>query len=198
MHYVDWLNSIQTNENIYLNQFVEFPIANPSLMIRKSVFEKHGLYDEGDFPEDYEFFLRLQSHGVRMEKVNYPVLKWRDSESRLTRTDPRYSQDAFFRIKARYLANWLQKQNPHHPNVFIWGAGRLSRRRSDYLLSEGINVLRYVDLKKGKRSIHFTELPDPDSCFVISYVANREARMEIRSFLNERGFKEGIDYILAS
>lgn len=198
IHYVDWLNSIQTNEDIYLNQFVEFPVANPSLMIRKSVFEKHGRYEDGDFPEDYEFFLRLQSNRVRMEKISQPVLKWRDFESRLTRTDPRYSQDAFFRIKAKYLASWLQKKNPHYPNVFIWGAGRLSRRRSDYLLNEGINVLSYVDLKKGKRIIHYTELPDPGSCFVVSYVANRGARGEIRSFLNERGFKEGIDYILAS
>ncbi len=198
IHYVDWLNSIQTNADIYLNQFVEFPMANPSKMFRKSVFDEYGMYREGDFPEDYEFFLRLQSHGVRMEKVTQPVLKWRDSSTRLTRTDPRYSQDAFFRIKAKYLTCWLQKKNPHHPNIFIWGAGRLSRRRSDYLLSEGINVLSYIDLKKSKKTIHFSELPDPGSCFVVSYVANRGAREEIRSFLNERGFKEGIDYILAS
>ena len=32
--YVDWLNSIMSNDEIHINQFVEFPMANPSLMFR--------------------------------------------------------------------------------------------------------------------------------------------------------------------
>lgn len=196
--YVDWLNSIRTSEDIYLNQFVEFPIANPSLMFRREVFERCGGYIDENFPEDYEFFLRLQEAQVKMTKVTEVVLSWRDLETRLTRTDDRYSQEAFFRVKAKYLAKWLATHNPYHPNVFIWGAGRLSRRRSDYLLDEGIAVKKYIDLKKNAQTLHYTDLPTPSEAFIVSYVRNRGARAEIRTFLELKGYKEGVNYILAS
>ena len=196
--YVDWLNSILSSEQIRLNQFVEFPMANPSLMFRKEVFEKYGMFEEGDFPEDYEFFLRLQMNGVKMGKVNHSVLKWIDSESRFTRTDPRYSAEAFFKIKATYLAQWLQRNNAHYPKVLIWGAGRLSRKRSSYLSNYGIEIEGYIDVTKKTDIIHYENIPSKESCFIVSYVSNRGARDEIRSFLVSRGFDEGIQFILAS
>lgn len=198
IEYVNWLNSIQTPEEIHLNQFVEFPIANPSMMIRKKLFDEYGYYKEGDFPEDYEFFLRLQAGNVQMAKADQPVIAWRDTETRLTRSDNRYSQDSFFRIKAKYLAKWLRANNPNHPEVYIWGAGRLSRRRSDYLLKEGIEVRKYIDLKESSQVLHYESLPESSKAFIVSYVGNRGARSEIRTFLNEKGFIEGLNYIMAS
>ena len=198
IHYVKWLNSIRTSDEIYLNQFVEFPLANPSIAFKKEVFERFGVYKEGDFPEDYELFLRLLAGGARMGKVPETVLTWRDSESRLTRTDDKYSQEAFFKIKAKYLAKWLSKYNPFHPDVYLWGAGRLSRRRSDYLIAEGINVVKYIDLKESDQVIHYKDIPDASKTFIVSYVANRGARDEIRTFLNDNGYSEGQNYILAS
>ena len=197
IQYVDWLNSITSPKDIYLNQFVEFPLANPTLMFRKSVFG-HGMYQDGDFPEDYEFFLRLQAEGITMAKVKETVLTWRDSETRLTRTDPKYTHDAFFKVKAKYLAQWLKKNNPFHPKVYLWGAGRLSRRRSDYLLEQGVEVIKYIDLKASDHVLHFELLPNPEEAFIVSYVANRGARAQIRSFLDQRGYVEGLNYIIAS
>ncbi|MEP0984928.1 glycosyltransferase [Ekhidna sp.] len=197
-HYVNWLNDIQTEDEIRINQFVEFPIANPTIMIRKEVVEQFGMYEEGEFPEDYEFFLRLQSHGVKMKKVNKVILKWRDLETRLTRMDNRYAQDSFFRIKAKYLAQWLEKNNSFHPKVYLWGAGRLSRRRSEYVIEEGVQAVKFIDVKAGNHTIHYSDVPEKDEAFIVSYVGNRGARDEIRDFLNGRGYKEGINYIIAS
>jgi len=196
--YVDWLNTIRTDEEIQMNQFVEFPLANPSLMFKKHIFEKYRLFEEGDFPEDYEFFLRLQQGGIKMAKVDSPVLEWRDSDDRLTRTDTRYSTDAFFKIKAKYLANWLQKNNPHHPDILVWGAGRLSRRRSDYLLEYGIRITGYIDIKRKNDAIYYEDIPNASSAFIVSYVANRGARDQIRSYLIENGYQEEKQFILAS
>jgi len=196
--YVDWLNTILSNEEIRTNQFVEFPLANPTLMFKKHVFETYGLFKEGDFPEDYEFFLRLQKAGVKMTKVDSTVLKWRDSENRLTRTDTRYSIEAFFKIKAKYLANWLQKNNPHYPDILVWGAGRLSRRRSEYLVEYGIKITGYIDIKIKNETIYYEDIPDASSAFIVSYVANRGARDQIRSYLVERGYQEEKQFILAS
>ncbi|WP_462249355.1 glycosyltransferase family 2 protein [Ekhidna sp.] len=198
IQYVNWLNTIKSERDISLNQFVEFPIANPTLMIRSEVFAKHGMYELGDFPEDYEFFLRLQAEGVKMGKVDEHILFWRDTESRLTRKDEHYSQDAFFRIKAKYLAKWLALNNPNHPKVYLWGAGRLSRRRSDYLIKEGVQVVSYVDLKEAKNTIHYSKIPGSEEAFVVSYVGNRGARDNIRSYLNQNGYSEGVNYIMAS
>ncbi|WP_424964238.1 glycosyltransferase family 2 protein [Ekhidna sp.] len=198
IHYVNWLNSITKADEITLNQFVEFPIANPTIMIRKSLFDSYGLFEDNEFPEDYEFFLRLQSHGVKIEKVDQPVLKWRDTENRLTRTDKRYTQDAFFRVKAVYLSKWLENHSPFHPHVWVWGAGRVSRRRSDHLKKEGISITGYIDVKESKGVRHYENLPDKEEAFVVSYVSNRGAREEIRSFLINRGYEEGKHFILAS
>jgi len=196
--YVDWLNTVRSPEEIRLNQFVEFPLVNPSLMVRKSVFETHGLFEDGDFPEDYELFLRLQQSGVKMAKVSTPVLKWMDSNERLTRTDPRYAVDAFFKIKARYLANWLEKNIPHHPHILVWGAGRLSRKRSSYLLQYGIEIEGYIDVKKQKGIIHYQDVANHLPSFIVSYVTNRGARDQIRTFLVSMGLEEGKQFILAS
>ncbi len=198
IHYINWLNTIISSKEIYLNQFVEFPIANPTMMFRRELFERYGLYNDGDFPEDYELFLRLQSNGVYMEKVEEKVLQWRDSENRLTRTDAKYTQAAFFKIKSKYLAAWLSKNNPYHPRIYVWGAGRLSRRRSEHLIDHGIDIVKYIDLRGGKNVIHYGDLPKDQSCFVVSYVANRGARVEIRNFLETRDYIEGVHYIMAS
>jgi glycosyltransferase involved in cell wall biosynthesis len=160
IHYVEWLNTIQSNEEIRKNQFVEFPLANPTLIFKRELFNQFGFYEDGNFPEDYEFFLRLQAVGVQMKKVDKIVLKWRDTPSRLTRTDVRYSSDAFFRVKAKYLANWLKENNPFHPEVYLWGGGRRSRRRSDHLLLEGIEVVKHIDIKPGPNMLHFEQIPE--------------------------------------
>lgn len=75
--YVDWVNTICSSEQIQLNQFVELPLVNPSIMFRKALLEQFGGYEEGDFPEDYEWFLRLLREGVGMCKVKKTVIKWR-------------------------------------------------------------------------------------------------------------------------
>lgn len=196
--YVEWLNGICHPDEIALNQFVEFPMANPSMMFRKSLFEQYGYYRDGDFPEDYEFFLRLMQAGVSMTKVSANVLKWVDSEQRLTRTDPRYHQNYFHQLKAQYLTDWLKKHNPYHPNVLVWGAGRLSRRRSDFLSKNGVSITQYIDIKKASGVMHYQDIPPPGQCFIVSYVSNRGVRDQIKSFLIERNYREGIDFILAA
>jgi len=102
LKYLAWINGVTEPEEIYLNQFVEYPVVNPSIMFRRELVGQFGNYGEGNFPEDYEFFLRLQQQGVRMKKVKIPVIKWNDLPNRLTRTHPNYSEDAFDHIKAKY------------------------------------------------------------------------------------------------
>ncbi len=200
--YVDLINSIQNEQQISLRRFIESPIINPSAMWRREVGEKEGMYRNGPFPEDYELWLRWLDAGVRMYKIPDKVIQWHDSDSRLTRTDRRYSDKAFYEIKTKYLARWLQNHNPHHPDVAIWGASRISRLRARLLEKEGVRISCYIDIS-GKRKldkpvINYKEIPKPGAMFVLTYIRQANAREEIIRFLEEKGYEEGVDFLLVS
>ncbi len=200
--YVDWVNSVQTYQEILNSRFIESPIPNPSAMWRKEVAEKHGMYKSGDFPEDYEMWLRWLSKGVKIKKLRDTVLKWHDSDTRLTRTNSIYSDSAFYRIKTKYLADWLKKNNPFHPLITIWGASRISRRRARLLKQYGIEIEYYIDTKRGrqleKEVIYYSEIPPPGKLFILTYIKQMNARDEIQKFLHSRGYQEGVNYLLVS
>ncbi|QGY40141.1 glycosyltransferase [Pseudodesulfovibrio cashew] len=205
-HYVDWTNTLLTPEAISLNRFVEFPVPNPSILYRRECVETHGLYRDGDFPEDYELLLRWLEAGVAMAKVDEELLVWNDPPSRLSRNHPRYDVDAFYRVKSEYLARWLGANNPHHPVVHILGSGRTTRKRADLLLDHDIEFAAYhdVDPRKighvvnGVPVLDRDRIPQPGAGFCLPYVASRGAREEIAEFLEARGFVLGLDYLPAA
>jgi len=204
--HVRWINTLTSHDAIALNRFIESPLAHPSVMFRTSLLEKYGGYRAGDFPEDYELWLRWLDRGVRMEKVPELLLKWRDDPGRLSRSHSRYSFEAFYRIKARYLARWLETNNPNHPEVVIWGAGRVTRKRAEMLASHGVEITHYIDIDPNKigKEIHGRpvwspdDLPQPGEHFIIPYVGRHGANKMIREALEEKGYAEGRDFIFAA
>lgn len=204
--HVDWANSLVGPEEIAAARFIESPFPHPSVMFRRSVWERFGTYADGPFPEDYQLWLRWMDRGVRMAKADRELLVWNDPPQRLSRTDPRYSPDAFYACKARYLASWLAAHNPRHPDVVVWGAGRVTRKRAENLTDHGIRIEAYVDISPraigqtvhGRPVLAPDELPPPDECFVVPFVANRGARELIRARLQHAGFCELRNFIFAA
>jgi len=200
--YVEWSNSVITYEQILNSRFIEAPVVNPTAMWRRETMERYGLYLSGDFPEDYEMWLRWLDGGVKIAKVPEVVLDWHDSAHRLTRTHPIYSEGAFYEIKSRYLAKWLSAYNPFHPYVAIWGASRISRRRARVLEQHGIGISAYIDTRKGrqidKQVTYYKDLPAAGSQFILTYIRQMDNRRKIQDFLEERGYGEGMDYLLVS
>ena len=207
--HVDWINSLVAPDEVALNRFVESPFAHPSVMFRRDLVARYGGYREGDFPEDYELWLRWLDVGVRMAKVPRVLLRWNDSADRLSRTEGRYSPDAFFRVKAEWLARWLKRERVvEGRDILVWGAGRPTRKRAAYLESHGVRIAGYVDIdaKKltaalggtGQPVIAPDRLPPPGECFVLGYVASRGARELIRGQLRAAGFVEGRDFLMAA
>src|SRR2546425_6870649 len=103
-------------------------------MFRRELLNKHGGYREGDFPEDYELWLRWLDAGVTMAKVPRVLLTWNDAPERLSRTDRRYDVEAFYRCKAFYLARWLKRHVDASRPLLVWGAGRPTRKRAEHLV----------------------------------------------------------------
>ena len=200
--YVDWVNSIQTYSEILNSRFIESPIVNPTAMWRKEVAKENGMYKHGDFPEDYEMWLRWLNNGVKIKKLNTIILDWHDSDTRLTRTDKIYSDSAFYRIKTKYLAKWLEENNPFHPQIYVWGASRISRRRARLLKQYSIEIEYYIDIKRTRQIdqnvIYYNEIPTSKEIFILVYIKQMNAKNEIRNFLNSKGFQEGSNYLLVS
>jgi glycosyltransferase involved in cell wall biosynthesis len=200
--FVEWSNSLCSYEEIYHRRFIEAPIVNPTAMWRRSTMEKHGMYLSGDFPEDYEMWLRWLDQGVKITKLEEVILEWHDSEQRLTRTDPIYSDRSFYEIKSKYLAKWLTENNTFHPRVAVWGASRISRRRARILEQHGININTYIDTKRSRQLegevIYYKDLPLAGEIFVLTYIRQMDNRARIQEFLESKGYVEGFDYLLVS
>ena len=202
--HVEWMNTIRSPEEIALNRFIESPFAHPSVMFRRALIERHGGYRQGDFPEDYELWLRWLDAGVAMAKVPAPLLRWNDTSDRLSRTDPRYSPNAFYRCKSEYLGRWIVRHVPKTRPILIWGAGRPTRKRAEYLIQHGIAIAGYIDIDVMKQGRRFGDRPvfpfedAPREAFVLGYVANRGARQAIRAQLRHGQLTEGIDFLMAA
>ncbi len=200
--YVDWNNSIRTYDELIKSQFIEMPLVNPTCMWRKAASEKYGLYRSGNFPEDYEMWLRWLNLGAKICKLPIPLLKWYDSDDRLTRTNEIYSDKAFYKIKTKYLAKWLKKHNPFFPEVVVWGASKISRRRARLLEKHKIKITAYIDTKKGrqidKKIIYYKNIDPPGNYFILTYIKQMDAREQIVEYLGNKGYVEGKDFLLVS
>jgi len=204
--HVAWINSLLTPDDIALRRFVESPVAHPSVMFRRLLLEKYGSYESGDFPEDYELWLRWMDAGVEFGKVNAELLVWNDPPTRLSRTDYRYRPDAFYRLKCAYLARWLKRQVEPSRKIWLWGAGRITRQRFSTLETEGVSLAGFIDvdlkklgrLRDGRLVVGLQNLPPNDRAFILSGVAVRGARELIAAQLNRLGRIEGKDYLLVA
>lgn len=204
--YIRWQNACVSAQDIAASIYVESPFAHPSVMFRRQLVLDIGAYRQGDFPEDYDLWLRLAQADVPMVKLPQVLLDWRESEQRLSRTDPRCSRAAFDRLRAAYLAKHLQripalKQRP----LVYWGAGRRTRQRTSLLLAKGFSPAAWVDVDPRKIGNRLADAPvvapdwlsqQTDKPFVLSYVANHGAREQIVECLHGMGFYRGDDYLL--
>ncbi|GAB6038865.1 glycosyltransferase family A protein [Fundidesulfovibrio butyratiphilus] len=204
--HVDWLNGLRTHEEMALGVFRDAPLAHPSVMVRRQAFERFGAYRQGPFPEDYDLWLRWLEGGARLAKLPLELLTWNDPPGRLSRSDSRYDAEAFHRLKAGSLARWLAANNPFHPDVYVVGAGRVSRRRAEYLCAHGVRVKAYLDvdprkvgtLRGGRPVLRHDQCPGPEACFVVSYVSNPDAWRRIDALLRGQGFLPGRGFVLAA
>lgn len=202
--HVEWTNSLVRHEQILNSRLVDSPLPHPSVMFRRELLDRFGGYRDGPFPEDHELWLRWLDAGVRFSKVPEMLVRWNDPADRLSRTDSRYSTDATARLRCRHLAVHLHRRAEHRP-LWLWGSGRITRRRFDALAEHGVEIAGFIDIdpnRVGQRSLGVPvvgpdRLPSIESSFVVSGVGVRGARDEIRTSLLASGRREGEDFLLA-
>lgn len=182
--YVAWVNGL---DDPHRELLVESPMFHPATTLRASAVEAVGGYRQGDFPEDYDLFLRLSAAGHRLVNVRQEVLAWRDRPGRLTRTDPRYARPAFVPLKRA----WLSAGPLASPRrVVVWGANKTGRPWIRWLLNEGHDVPFVVDVapfvsRHGRPVLPPEAIADARLDLLLVAVGQRGARDEIRARIAE-------------
>lgn len=200
--FVGWQNAILTPQEHYVKRFVDAPLAHPTVMFRRPLIDAHGGYGEGPLPEDHELWLRWMHAGVRFAKLPEELLTWNDHDRRLSRTHPNYSEDAFFGVKAKWLAAWYRRKFPEGRPIIIAGTSGLCRQRAARLEAEGLRIHAFTDVSgrgvPGRAFIPHDALPGPGQALVISFISQRGTGDRIAAFLASRGLMEGTDFLLAA
>ncbi len=201
-YYVDEINSLLLPEDIYSYRFIESPLIHPTITYDMNLIERFGNYSTlPDEPEDYELWLRWLTSGVKISKTNRPVIIWRDTPGRLTRTDSHYTRSSFNKVRMRYLQSFLMSKPMGDRPIWVWGAGKLARQKIKLLLESGVTIAGILELGEHSKYldipiVNYNQIPDKSQCYVISLVSNRGVHQQIRSFLEEKGFKVERDFLL--
>jgi glycosyltransferase involved in cell wall biosynthesis len=195
--YQDWVNGINTPEEIERDLFVECPLPHPTLLMRRDAFERVGTYREMGWPEDYDLVLRFWQAGYRLGKVAEQLLDWREGPERLSRIDPRYAEAAFRRCKVTYLKHRIRSRP-----VVICGSGPVGKAFALELQAQGHRVAAFLDLDPRKigQTIHGapvleqTDIGEYRDAYFLAAVGSPEARGEIRDYLSRAGLREIADF----
>ncbi|NIA14221.1 MAG: glycosyltransferase [Nitrospiraceae bacterium] len=196
--YETWINALISHDDIVRELFVECPLAHPTFMIRRDVFNAAGGYEDHGWAEDHDLCMRLFLAGARFAKVAEPLLDWRESPGRLSMVSERYNPVAFRALKRHYLfRSYLKDRDIFHQ----WGAGEVGK---PWLREwEEQRPMAVVDINPRKigRVIHNTpviapgDLPAPGDTFTVIAVGAPTARQEIRAWFEPRGYHELRDYL---
>ncbi len=196
--FVDWANGLADGERgggeshaaIERDFFVESPVINPAATARRAAIAAAGGYRDGDFPEDYDLWLRLLLRGERFTKIPRVLLEWRDAPTRLTRTHPRFRPAAFLAIKSEAL--WaLEGGRMARGPLAVWGAGGRGRAWRRFLRERGARPAFVVDIDPRKigRALDGAPVVAPGAlrerawAYLLVVVAAPGARAAIRAHL---------------
>ena len=199
--YEAWINSTSTPEEVSREIFVECPIAHPTFFMQAEAVAAVGGYRERGWPEDYDLVFRLWRAGGGLGVVPEKLLGWREGEHRLSRTDPRYSPDAFRRCKVHYL---LEAFPMIREGAVIWGAGPVGKALARELVNRGAKLSAFseVDPRKIGQQIYGVPVLDTAQAladwdvFHLGAVGQKGAREQLRSLLSEGGLRELKSFVL--
>jgi glycosyltransferase involved in cell wall biosynthesis len=199
LDYEMWQNSLTNHSLIIRDLFVESPFVHPGIMMRRAIIEELTGYQDNNWPEDYDLWLRMAAAGVQFARLPQTLLFWRDHPDRATRTMNEYALHAFRACKCHHLLRGFLQNSP---NVVIAGAGLEARAWQRLLATAGVAVSTWLDVdpKKIGRILHDAPVMSPDELHLdgrkmIVAIGVRGAREQFRHVAQMRGWHEGIDFV---
>ncbi len=205
--YLAWQNRVLDPADHAREIWIEQTVCHPSVTFRNDVVTRAGGYRHGDFPEDYELFLRLIAGGAVVQKRPETDVAWRQSSGSATKSDPRYTRDALARAKAEHMTRRFSlRERP----LFICGAGKEGGRIARALSSWSVQPARFFDVSERRIGRRRYDAPVLSSArlaeerqahpgaFCIGAVGTSGAREIVRDSLRTAGFREGEDAVIVA
>lgn len=198
--YVDWVNRLGSPEAIARERFVECPVIQPSLMMRREALELAGGYRVTSWAEDHDLVLRMLGCGVRIGKVAEELLEWRDGPLRLTRSHPMYSEEQVWLMKAEYLA---RLERIRDRGVVIAGAGPIGKRLGRLLRELGVELHGFFEVAERRIGQTIGGVPVVGAgeagtrwreSVMLSAVGIPGGRGQVRELAEGAGYVEGEDF----
>jgi hypothetical protein len=138
--------------------------------------------------------------GAVFGKIPEVLLQWRDSTTRLTRSDTAYGDRARHRMRAHYLSRLPAIRER---GVAIAGAGPIGKELAQALLQEGAAVHGFFEVNPRRigEIIHGIEVADSAQlgsrwrdAILLSAVGVPGGREKVRTMAVGAGFREGYDF----
>jgi glycosyltransferase involved in cell wall biosynthesis len=200
--YQNWLNSVREPQQVRKQIFIESPLPNPTLMLRRAAMKKLTGYRNNGWPEDYDLLLRADAANMKMGKPEPVLLRWREHDTRLTHTDSLYRREKFMQAKAHFLV----RHRLNGRSVIIWGAGPTGRLIHDLIVSEGATVDGFIEVhprriggqKRGLPVWSMDKIKNMGDALLLVAVGAAGAREEIAAFVSEHKKTEGQDYLFVA
>lgn len=200
--YQNWLNSVRTPRQVHHQIFIESPLPNPGVMLRRDALLQLGGYRKNNWPEDYDLWLRADASGILMGKPDPILLRWREHESRLTHTDALYKRERFMQAKVHFLV----RERLNERAVIIWGAGPTGRQIHDLIIAEGATAVGFIEVhprriggqKRGLPVWPMDKVADISAELLLIAVGAAGVRQQIADYLHMYGMSEGQDYLFVA
>lgn len=196
--YIEWSNSVITNQDMYFKRFINSTILHSTIMFRKKLINTYGEFKYGKFPEDYELFLRWMDNGVTFTKLTDELTEWHDDLQRLSSRHTKYTSNAAAKLKTKYFATWFKGYFRNPPDILIWGADSSSQKKISWFENEKLEISGFIDDSylqswfDNKPVFKVEEIPK--GVFIICFVEQFEPG-NIPQILSLKGLEEGTHYL---
>ena len=197
--YEIWLNSLtKTGEN-YSEIYKECVIPSPCWMIHREDLMACDAFNPNRYPEDYDLAFRFYKHHYKCIPCDKVLHKWRDYNTRTSRTHVHYAENHFIPLKLDYF---LELDYNTNKTLVVWGAGNKGKTIAKTLIKKNISFEWICDNPNkigrdiyGKILKPFDDLEKISNPQSIITVANKSSQKEIKNYMLKLNMKPIEDYI---
>jgi glycosyltransferase involved in cell wall biosynthesis len=196
--YEKWLNKLTTAGTNYSEIYKECVIPSPNFMVHREDLVKSGDFLPNTYPEDYDLTFRFYKNGLKCIPCDQLTHYWRDYSTRTSRTHEHYNNNFFLEIKINYF---LELEYDNSRPLTVWGAGAKGKTIAKHLVEINVPFHWICDNPKkighiiyGQELLNFDYISQIDSPQSIITVANDNAQVQIRDYMNKQGMESMKDY----
>lgn len=190
VRYQSWLNERVANNDHFDHIYRECVIASPNWLTRTEELRAFNIFDNLQYPEDYDMVFHWKAHQFSITSLNEVTLLWREHPERTSRNSEVYDQKSFFDLKL----SWFLKLHSTNAPIGILGAGTKGKITAEFFIEKGI-PFNWYDFNSQKypapllgQSIHsYTELHETQVLIAI-YPKDLDG---LNAFLEEKGYEVG-------